>query len=131
MFAEDVEFDNGVFFGEHLLPLYPDMPVVLVESPKNAVVGTCEMPRMVWIAAGNKANLTRERLQCLCNRRVIVIPDADAVEDWKRILSKMGDIAAFEFSCFCDDALLSHGKKGDVADYLIEKGRLFTPDLTR
>ncbi len=119
VFAEGVCFDNGVFFGEHLLGVYPGLPVVLVESPKNAVIGACHYTGAVWVAAGNKNNLTRERMKCLRNRRVIVIPDADALDEWKSILLPMKDLAVFEFSTFCDEALKKLGKKGDVADYLI------------
>lgn len=95
--------------------------MVLVESPKNAIIGAGEATMMLWIAVGNKNNLTRKRLECLRNRKVIVIPDNDAVDEWRAILSKMGDIATFCFSTFCDTALKEQGKKGDVADYLIEK----------
>lgn len=123
VFAEDVEFDCGVFFGEHLLGVYPELPVVLVESPKNAVIGACHYTGAVWVAAGNKNNLTRERMKCLRNRRVIVIPDADAVEEWKRILLPMKDLAVFEFSEFCDVELKKLGKTGDVADYIIDTSK--------
>lgn len=76
---------------------------------------------LLWIAVGNKNNLTRSRLECLRNRKVIVIPDNDALEEWRRILSKMQDIATFCFSSFCEQALGEQGEKGDVADYLVKK----------
>lgn len=117
----DARYDCDCLFGEHLLAQYPDVPVVLVESPKNAVVGMCEVPSLLWLAAGNKSALTRSRLECLRNRKVIVIPDRDAVDEWRGRLSQLQDIATFELSTFCEDALLKEGEKGDVADYIISK----------
>jgi len=93
---------------------------VLVESPKNAIIGTLAFTNLVWIAVGNKNNLTPERLECLRNRKVIVIPDSDALDDWKAKIDKCKDIATFTFSSFCQTQLLECGKKGDVADWIIE-----------
>ena len=119
--AEDAEFDCTCFFGEHLLAWFPEDTVALVESPKNAVIGFLAMPKLNWIAVGNKSNINRERMEVLRGRKVIVLPDADAVQEWKEKLEGMKDIATFEFSSFCDVALGECGKKGDVADYIIKK----------
>ena len=114
-------YDCSCYFGMHLLAKYPNMPVVLVESPKNAVIGTLAFPDAVWIAVGNKNNLSEEKLMCLHGRKVAVIPDADALEEWKAKLQPLIHIAPFEFSSFCETVLQEQGKKGDVADYLIDK----------
>lgn len=116
-----LSFDSTCFFGEHLLANYPDSTVVLVESPKNAIIGTLAFANLIWIAVGNKNNLTPERLECLRNRKVIVIPDADALDEWKAKIDKCKDIATFTFSSFCQTQLNECGAKGDVADWLIEK----------
>lgn len=112
---------RGALFGEHLLTSNPDMPVALVESPKNAVVGACAFHDLVWVAAGNKGNISRESLQCLQGRNVLVLPDHDAIEEWKSKLEKMQDIASFTFSPFNDNQLLECGEKGDIADWIIKK----------
>ena len=52
------------------------------------------------------------------------MPDRDAIDDWKRILSTMADIATFTFSSFCDEVLMKMEGKSDVADYLVEKLRV-------
>ena len=58
--------DNSVtrkcFFGEHLLSLYPDKPVAIVESEKSAVFCSCVYPQFVWLATGGCGGLN-EKLQ--------------------------------------------------------------------
>lgn len=118
---EDAVFDNSTLFGEHLLKGNPDMPVALVESPKNAVVGACAFHDLVWVAAGNKGNISRKSLSCLHNRDVIVLPDRDAVDEWKAKILPLKDIASFTFSPFIERQLLECGSKGDIADWVIMK----------
>jgi len=97
-FPADAKFDNSTLFGEHLIPLQPDKIVALVESPKNALIGACAMPDFVWVATGNKTNISRRNMEVLRERKVLVLPDVDAVDDWKRELGKMGAIGTFVFS---------------------------------
>lgn len=118
---KDASYDSSCFFGEHLLSQRPNNTVVLVESPKNAIVGCLDNPSYLWIAVGNKGNLTRQRLQCLHGRKVIVIPDRDAIPEWTNIINNARDIATFIISSFCEAGMQSLDKKGDVADYLIKK----------
>ena len=114
-------YEAKCLFGEHLLIKYPDTLVALVESPKNAIYGTLAFPTMLWIATGNKTMLQRRYLEPLRGRNVIVIPDADAVEDWTKAIVSMRDLANFTVSDFC----LSHAPKGqpkfDIADYIQQR----------
>jgi hypothetical protein len=111
-------YDAKCLFGEHLLIKYPDTLVALVESPKNAVYGALAFPKMLWIATGNKTMLQRRYLEPLHGRDVIVIPDADAVEDWTEAIVGMRNLANFTVSDFC----LRHAPDGqpkfDIADYI-------------
>ncbi|MBO4664278.1 MAG: hypothetical protein J5663_07675 [Bacteroidaceae bacterium] len=50
----DTFCDVQCYFGEHLISRYPSAIIVLVESPKNAILGTCLWPQYLWVAAGNK-----------------------------------------------------------------------------
>ena len=74
-------------FGEHLLPVYPDKPVALVESEKTAVICAGLMPKYLWVATGGKSQLNPDRLAVLSGRKVIAFPDVDAFEDWSRKLA--------------------------------------------
>lgn len=108
-------------FGEHLLRKYPAHTVALVESPKNAIVGALEQPQVLWVAVGNKTMLKPKYLKALRSREVIVIPDCDAVEEWKIEIAMMKDIANFTVSDFCKRMAPEGQTKYDIADYYIDK----------
>ena len=77
-------------FGEHLLSIYPDKPVALVESEKTAVICAGLMPKYLWVATGGKSQLSPERLAVLAGRKVIAFPDVDAFDVWKEKLEASG-----------------------------------------
>lgn len=118
------EFDNECLFGAHLLPLRPDDNVILVESPKNAVIGAIEQPWYVWVAAGNKGALKPRVLECLRGRSVAVYPDRDAIVDWRETLSEMMDITHFHVSDFCERAAPANEPKYDIADYFLHRRKM-------
>ena len=74
-------------FGEHLLSIYPDKPVALVESEKTAVICAGLMPKYLWVATGGKSQLKPDRLGVLAGRKVVAFPDVDAFDDWTRKLT--------------------------------------------
>lgn len=55
-------------FGEHLLSLYPDKVVVLVESEKSAIIGSAIFPNYVWLATGGKSQMKEDKLRVLSGR---------------------------------------------------------------
>jgi len=118
-FPADAKFDNSHLFGEHLLGMLPDKIVALVESPKNAILGACAMPQYVWVATGNKTNISRQNMECLRDRKVIVFPDVDAMDFWKKALGGMASIANFTFSSLMDEIKEKCGEKGDVGDWIV------------
>ncbi len=70
------------FFGEHLLKIYSEKPVGIVESEKSAIIASCILPDMIWLAAGNLNGLSIEKCQILRDRNVILYPDLGAYEKW-------------------------------------------------
>ena len=118
--SESACYDVQCFFGEHLISYYPSSIIILVESPKNAILGTCAWPEYVWVAAGNKNMLTRQRMECLRGRKVIVMPDADAEEEWRTILNGMQDIATFIFS-YMIPSFRAMGNKCDIGDWIVRE----------
>ncbi len=70
------------FFGEHLLKIYPNKTVAIVESEKSAIIASAVFPELVWLGAGNIHGLTTEKCQVLKNRKVILFPDLNAFEKW-------------------------------------------------
>lgn len=74
------------FFGEHILPKSPGLPVAIVESEKSAVVASIWKADMVWLACGGKSNLNAERIRELGpEKKFILYPDADSFEKWHQI----------------------------------------------
>lgn len=118
---KESRFRSACLFGEHLLPHYPDGKVVLVESPKNALLGALAFPQLTWVATGSKGMLKREVLQPLQGRDVIVIPDCDAVEEWAQVISETSDLANFAVSDFCQRQAPVGQPKFDIADYLVDQ----------
>ncbi len=113
--------DVGGLFGAHLLGQRPNDPVVLVESPKNAILGAAYFPGFVWVAAGNQCALKAENVQCLRNRCVKVYPDRDAINDWKIRVLEFRSIASFQVSDFCERVAPDDKPKYDIGDYIIDK----------
>jgi hypothetical protein len=70
------------FFGEHLLKLYPDKSVAIVESEKTACIASCIIPELIWLAAGSLNGLSVEKCRVLKNRKVILFPDQGAFDKW-------------------------------------------------
>jgi len=70
------------FFGEHLLKIYPDKYVAIVESEKSAIIASCIAPDMIWLAAGNINGLPIEKCQALKGREITLYPDLGAFEKW-------------------------------------------------
>lgn len=87
---------NSCFFGEHLLSLYPNAKIGLVESEKTALYMATIYPDMVWLATGGKhgANWTsRSVFFPLIGRKLMIFPDLDAHEEWSakaKILQSAG-----------------------------------------
>ena len=115
------KYTTHCLFGEHLLRKYPALPVVLVESPKNVIVGALEHPERLWVAIGNKGDLKREMLRHLEGHDVLVIPDCDAIDEWTGKIDMMKDITNFAVSDFCRRTAPADKPKYDIADYFLDK----------
>jgi hypothetical protein len=74
-----------IFFGEHLLPKYPNKPVAIVEAEKTAIIASLCIPEFVWLGSNSKTWLKAERLQRLENRQIILYPDADGFDRWQTV----------------------------------------------
>jgi hypothetical protein len=123
------------FFGEHLLTLYPDKSVAIVESEKSALIASALIPNMIWLAAGNINGLSIEKCKVLKHRNVILYPDLGAYEKWKekaKILnselpSLQGEGSGVRFKITVstlleDEATDTDRSNGlDIADYMIEE----------
>ena len=113
-------------FGEHLIGLYPNKPIALVESEKTALIGAGYLPKFLWVATGGKMNFSERMLQPLKGRTVIAFPDADAYNDWKK---KAAELAKQGINITISDVLErvatdeDRTNKIDVADLLVRQAR--------
>lgn len=64
-------------FGQHLLRLYPEKTVAVVESEKTAIICSAVYPKYVWLSVGSMGMFNQERLMPLTGRMVIAFPDTD------------------------------------------------------
>lgn len=68
-------------FGEHLLKLYPEKVVALVESEKTAVICAALRPECIWLATGGKGQLN-DRVEVLQGSKILAFPDVDGYDVW-------------------------------------------------
>ena len=108
-------------FGQHLLARRPDAHVCLVESEKTAIICSMVYPNKVWLATGGKQNLNGERMQVLRGQKVLVYPDADAVQQWRERVTRMKSLG---FDILCVDLHYTESQvetKFDIADLICTK----------
>jgi hypothetical protein len=84
---EDFQYKQ-IFFGEHLLPKFPNKPIAIVEAEKTAIVASLCFPEFVWLGCNSKSWLKPERIKRLGQRQIILYPDADGFDIWQGIASE-------------------------------------------
>ena len=123
------------FFGEHLLKIYSNKQVAIVESEKSAIIASCIFPDLVWLAAGNLNGLSIEKCQVLTGQDIILYPDLGAFEKWslKAIEIKKQHNCKVTISTLLEDEATDtdHVNGLDIADYIIAelKSKKTTPKI--
>lgn len=128
-------------FGEHLLSMFPENPIALVEAPKTAIYGALYfgLPETkkdwVWLAAFNASGFNKERCEALKGRSIILFPDlskkSNVFDLWKsraKEMSKLWRSTNFIVSDILEKnaSEIEKAKGLDLADYLIQHDwRLF------
>ena len=111
------------FFGEHLLSLYPDWKVFVVESEKTAVIASHFMPDVLWVATGGKNGCFNERaISSLAGRDVVLMPDLGASQEWQARLPMLYKVCRSVsvndiLETMATDEQRSQGL--DIADFLL------------
>lgn len=119
------------YFGEHLVTLYPDKPVALVESEKTAMVMSYFFPWFNWIATLSLNNFQSYRLGFLKDYRrpVIVFPDFDGFDKWQDKAIAIKNLAP-DSLIFVDDFITQYGQgHDDIADLFIRHGYNIFPQF--
>lgn len=113
------------FFGEHLLSKTEnaDMPVVIVESEKTAIVASIYFPNIIWLACGGATGLTETKSRILRGRNVVLYPDLGKFDLWKEKAEDLRNIcASVKVSDYLERQASEEDRQGgfDIADYLIQ-----------
>ena len=113
------------FFGEHLLTIYPEATICIVESEKSALISAAIFPNFLWLASGGIQGLAVDKCKVLKDRTVILYPDLNAFDKWseKAILIKNQCSCEITVSTLLEDIATHEAKaKGlDVADFMINQ----------
>lgn len=114
------------FFGEHLVTSETVKPIAIVEAEKTAIIASLFFPEMLWLATGGKTNLQIEKLKRLERRTIILYPDADAFENWRKVADETKAVGInIKVSSIIETAATDTDKANgnDLADYLVEQQR--------
>lgn len=108
-------------FGEHLLKMYPDKPVAVVESEKSAIIASAVFDSHIWLATGGKSQFS-DKMDVLKGRDITLFPDVDGFHEWQKradLLREKG------FTVKVSDVLEKNATdeerkaKIDIADWII------------
>ena len=113
------------FFGEHLLPLYPDKRIFIVESEKTAIIAAHFIPDGLWIATGGKNGcFNAQTVKVLSGRDVILMPDLGATSEWQEKVHMLRPICrSVSVSSVLEDVATEEQRMQglDIADFLLMK----------
>lgn len=109
------------FFGEHLLR-NTIKPVAVVEAEKTACIASIFIDDFLWLAVGGKSYLKADKLLRFGKRKIVLFPDADGFELWRREAAEASRIGLnVTVSRIIEDAATEDERRNgfDLADYLI------------
>ena len=113
------------FFGEHLLKVYPDATVCIVESEKSALISAAVLTDCIWLATGGLNNLTVDKCEILRGRTVVLYPDLNAYDKWIEIAARIRNSIEVDISVstLLEDIATPEAKAQglDLADFLINQ----------
>lgn len=123
LIAEGFEL-HQCLFGEHLIAEYPYRTIFMVEAEKTAIICAMVMPMVTWISCGGKTQLSGERVSFLRQKRVVMLPDIDGMQQWIAKAAEMRDkekINVKVLTDIYDDATPKQKSHGcDVADLIMD-----------
>lgn len=117
-------------FGEHLLTVFPDKQVFVVEAEKTAILCAICMPDFVWLATGGLSQMSQEKMTALKDREVILIPDTDvdgvAFNKWMEFSRRLDFCKSVQVCDYLERYSTPKQKEYgcDIADMLVDAFRI-------
>ena len=110
-------------FGLHLLPVFPNAEVCIVESEKSALICSAftNPEERLWMATAGKSQLTREKLRPLieAHRYIVLYPDYDGYDEWAAAVKRI----QYDRISISNQVRKYHvpadGDKADIADIML------------
>ncbi len=104
-------------FGQHLLRnVNKTTNVMITESEKNCIFGSLAFPKFTWLAVGSSQDIGKlwkvKDTLAKC-RSVVVVPDADAIPDWREKVKEL-NLPNMKVSNLC----AGHAGGWDIADMI-------------
>jgi len=106
-------------FGEHLLTKYPDKNVAIVESEKSAIICSIAHPEYIWIACGGANGLTKDKMEILKDRKIILYNDYDSAGR-DTFQKKADEYKRIGYSLTIADYYPDINDKSDYCDRILE-----------
>ena len=108
-------------FGEHLLR-DTTKKVAIVESEKSALIASCYLPDMTWLACGGCEGLNAGKCAVLKGRSVILYPDCGKYDKWSTKAGEMSRICSVSVSSLIENNATQQERQAgfDIADYLVQ-----------
>ncbi len=121
-------------FGEHLLrEADANTNVMIVESEKNAIFGALAMPEYTWLAVGSSQDIGKvwriKDILAKC-RSVVVIPDSDAMQDWKEQVKRL-NLKNAKVSNLCAGQAGGWDLADIIRDKYMQHPQTFTPTMLK
>lgn len=115
-------------FGLHLINKF-DKPIAVVESEKSAFICSMIDNRFLWLAIGGKSQLSEERLRPIKNRRIILHPDNDGIQEWTK---KADELNRRGFNIKVSQFVANHAVEptDDIADILMRERKPIAADVS-
>ena len=121
-----------VFFGLHLLELFNNYKIGIVESEKTALM--CDLffdEKIIWLASGGLMGVNERKLQDLSEREIILFPDLsadnskiNAYEEWKSKAEFYGNKLNIEIKInqFLNQfsSISDRENQADLADFILK-----------
>lgn len=133
-FPRDTHDIVQCLFGEHLLKVFPKATVCIVESEKTAILMSAfdrdAFKTHLWLATGGLQNLTQMKLYPVRKRNVLLYPDRQAEDKWKKAIEG----CPYEHVRLHDKWITQlwqpeDGEKADIGDSILRIIQPFRPTI--